>query len=281
MNDEGESDSVDVRLVELATAVTDGSGRPVTGLGRDAFRVFEAGVPQTLDAVRDSRELPLTLGVALDSSASMFEEMSSLQRAAIDFVSLTLDRADRAFVVDFDSEPRLAVELTGDLGTLSQGIAQLKPGGGTALCDALTFSLARLQRVRGRRALVMISDGLGRDERVSWAACQRFVARSGVPVYLLILPEAGPSDAERSAEAAERAAQLVAPSGGRVLRVTDIDRLGAVYAEVQRELRAQYVLSYYPVETAETVSVAGDWREVRVQVTEPGLAVRTARGYYR
>lgn len=279
MNSEGAGESLDVRLVELATAVLDADGRPVAGLTRDSFRVHEEGLLQPLDAVRDGRELPLTLGLAIDSSASLFEEMADVKRAAIDFVGLTLDPADRAFVVDFDSEPRLAVDLTGDQRQLYEGIAALRPGGSTALCDALVYSLARLQRVRGRRALVVLSDGLGRDERVSFAACQRFVARSGVPVYLLLLPEEGPSDPHRAEVAAKRIESLVGPSGGRAIRVASLAELGPVYRQVQAELRAQYVVSYYPAALPD--GAAAGWREVRVAIDRPGLTVRAAQGYYR
>jgi Ca-activated chloride channel family protein len=208
----------------------------------------------------------------------MFEEMTAVKSAAIDFLGLTLDPADRAFVVDFDSQPRVAVELTSDLRALGEGIAQLRPGGSTALCDALVYSLARLQRVKGRRALVVLSDGLGRDERVSFAACQRFVARSGVPVYLIMLPESGPADERRTVAAVRRAEELVGPSGGKVVRIESTDRLGQVYLEIQAELRAQYVLSYYPAPAAGTQP---GWRPVTVQATRPGLTVRAAGGYYR
>jgi Ca-activated chloride channel family protein len=206
--------------------------------------------------------------------------MAAVQGAAIDFLALTLEASDRAFVVDFDREPRLAADLTGSLGDLTAAIGSLHPGGSTALCDALVYSLARLQRVRGRRGLVMLTDGLGGADRVSMSACQRFVERSGVPVYLLLLPESGPQDERRAAEAAEKLARLVAPSGGRLVRVEDVSRMGTVYREIREELSAQYVLSYYPSRavTPEEAGGAG-WRPLGGAGRAPPRGAPPAAGY--
>jgi VWFA-related protein len=271
---------VEVRLVEVVAVVTGADGRPVRGLGPGDFELVEDGVAQRLDAVRGGSELPLTVGVAIDSSASLFEEMSAVQTAAIDFLALTLEARDRAFVVDFDVEPRLAADLTGSLGDLTAAIGALRPGGATALCDALVYSLARLARVRGRRGLVMLTDGLGGADRTSLAACQRFVERSGVPVYLLLLPESGPQDERRAEEAAAKLERLVAPSGGRLIRVDDVARLGSVYREIREELAAQYVLSYYPARAISPAEAGGaGWRRVAVAVRAPGRGAPTAAGW--
>ncbi|GMU67015.1 MAG: hypothetical protein AMXMBFR36_32890 [Acidobacteriota bacterium] len=276
----GLGERVEVRLVEVVAVVTGADGRPVGDLGIDDFELVEDGVAQRLEAVRDGSELPLTLGLAIDSSASLYEEIAEVQGAAIDFLALTLEERDRAFVVDFDSEPRLAADLTGSLGDLTAAIGSLRPGGSTALCDALVYSLARLQRVRGRRGLVMLTDGLGGADRVSMSACHRFVERSGVPVYLLLLPESGPKDERRAADAAEQLARLVAPSGGRLVRVEDVARLGTVYREIREELAAQYVLSYYPSRAVSPEELAGaGWRRIALAVRAAELDARTAAGY--
>jgi VWFA-related protein len=276
LNVDGGGESVEVRLVELVAAVRDGSGAPVSGLGPDEFVVAEEGRAQELAAVRDGSELPLTLGLAIDSSASLFEEMTAVQSAAIDFLAMMLEPRDRAFVVDFDSTPRLAADLTGELSTLFAAVAGLKPGGATALCDAIVYSLARLQRVRGRRALVVLSDGVGRDDRVPLHVCQRFAERSGVPIYLLVLPERGPAEPGRRAADEARLARVVEPTGGRIVAVESIERLGAIYRSLAEELAAQYVLSYY----APTGSVEPSaWRRVSVTAARAGLTVRAPPGY--
>jgi Ca-activated chloride channel family protein len=280
IGDPGLGERVEVRLVEVVAVVAGADGRPVRGLGAGDFELAEDGAGQRLESVRDGSELPLTVGLAIDSSASLFEEMSRVQAAAVDFLALPLEATDRAFVVDFDSEPRLAADLSGSLGELTSAIGSLRPGGSTALCDALVYSLARLGKVRGRRGLVMLTDGLGGADRTSMSACQRFVERSGVPVYLLLLPESGPKDERRAAEAAEKLARLVAPSGGRLIRVEDVAKLGGVYREIREELAAQYVLSYYPSRQIAPAELGGaGWRRIAVAVRAPGLGVRAAAGW--
>jgi VWFA-related protein len=156
-------------------------------------------------------------------------------------------------------------------------VAGLKPGGATALCDAIVYSLVRLQRVRGRRALVVLSDGMGRDDRVPFHVCQRFAERSGVPIYLLVLPERGPAEPARRAADEARLARVVEPTGGRIVGVESIERLGAIYRGLAEELAAQYVLSYYA-----PAAVAGEprsWRRVSVATARAGLSVRAPSGY--
>ena len=95
--------------------------------------------------LKDGSDLPLSLGLLLDSSASMADALQKTQIAAIDFLFLTLGERDRAFVVDFDSEPRLIQPMTGDLESVGRQIVRPQAGGYTALCDALVFSLVQMQ----------------------------------------------------------------------------------------------------------------------------------------
>lgn len=272
LNGPGGDERVEVRLVELATVVVDPSGRPVRGLGEADFRVSEESRPQPVAAVHAAADLPLSLGLLLDSSASMADAMQRTQIAAVDFLYTTLGDDDRAFLVDFDSTPRLVQPLTGDLAAVAEGIVATRADGYTALCDALVFSLVEMQQVRGRRALVVLSDGVGREERVGFATCLRLVRRVGVPVYMVVLDRDG-----RSARQAEKVEQIATAAGGRVFFVSDLDALGGVYRTIGEELRSQYLVAYYPESRAEE---GGDFRRVTVEVTQPGLTARTAGGYY-
>jgi VWFA-related protein len=244
----------------------------VRGLGAADFRVSEESRPQPIAAVHDAAHMPLSLGLLLDSSASKAEVMQRTQIAAVDFLYTTLGENDRAFLVDFDSTARLAQPLTGDFAAIAAKVMKTRADGYTALCDALVFSLVEMQQVRGRRALVVLSDGVGREERVGFATCLRLVQRVGVPVYMVVLDRDGQS--ERQAEKVE---QIAAAAGGRVFFVADLDRLGAVYRTIGEELRSQYLVTYYPEPRADE---GGDFRRVTVEVTQPGLAARTVAGYY-
>ena len=274
MNGPGGDERVEVKLVELYTVVGDADGRPVRGLGKADFRVFEEGRRQELADLKDGSELPLSLGLLLDSSASMADDLRQAQIAAIDFLFLTLDVDDQAFVVDFDSEPRLIQPMTGDLAAAGRQLVRPQAGGYTALCDALVYSLVQMQAVRGRRALVVLSDGAGREERVSYATCLRLAQQVGVPIYAVVLDRDG-SERERSRRV-EKVADAV---GGRVFYVADLANLGGVYRQIREELESQYVLSYYPPEGG--AENGGDgFRRVEVEAEPGGLTARTVSGYW-
>ena len=212
----------------------------------------------------------LSLGLLLDSSASMADDLRQTEIAAIDFLFLTLDRErDRAFLVDFDSEPRLVEPLTGDLDAIGRKLVKLQPGGYTALSDALVYALVQMQSVRGRRALVVLSDGAGREERVGYATCLRLAQQVGVPIYAIVLDRDG-KERERS----ERVESVVRAVGGRVFYVSSLDNLGSVYRTIRDELDSQYVVAYYPPDGG-----GDDFRHVEVTVSRPGLSARTVSGY--
>jgi len=272
MNGPGGDERVEVKLVELYTVVSDPDGRPIRGLTADDFQVFEEGRRQTVAAVKDGSGLPLSLGLLLDSSASMAEDLRQTEIAAIDFLFLTLDRErDRAFLVDFDSEPRLVEPLTGDLDAIGRKLVKLQPGGYTALSDALVYALVQMQSVRGRRALVVLSDGAGREERVGYATCLRLAQQVGVPIYAIVLDRDG-KERERS----ERVESVVRAVGGRVFYVASLDNLGSVYRTIRDELDSQYVVTYYPPHGRD----GDDFRHVEVTVPQPGLTARTVSGYW-
>jgi len=274
---------VDVRLVELFVVVTDDSGRPVRGLGRDEFRVLQDGTEQRLAGFDDAGELPLTLALAVDSSASMFRKLPGVVRAA---QSLVLDGLaagrDSTLLVDFDSEPRLMRRPTRDLDTLSDALESLRPDGRTALWRAIDYSLIQLQGIAGRKALVMFSDGIGDGEDISYGQVLRRVRESGVPVYLIVThPQAargGGKIADRPT--LDRLRRLGELSGGRVYFVTAEQDPAPLYREILAELRSQYVLSYYPPDPEEAAAESEPWREVEVEVKRRGLVARTLSGFF-
>ncbi|HEX2252760.1 MAG TPA: VWA domain-containing protein [Thermoanaerobaculia bacterium] len=265
---------VEVRLVELPTVVTDPTGRPIEGLAEEDFRLLDAGSPVAIDAVRDGSDLPLTLGLLIDSSASMADDLRRVQTAAIDFLFTTLGEQDSAFLVDFDSEPRLAHPLTSDRSAIGAEIARLRAGGYTALYDALVFSLVQMQPVRGRRGVVVLSDGVGREERVGYATALAIAQRVGVPLYLVILDRDGSERAR--GDGLEKLARAV---GGRVFYVPDLDQVGDAYCTIRQELRSQYLVTYYPPGPGPG-GRGDDWRPLTLETLRPGLTARTRAGYY-
>ncbi len=271
---------VDVNLVELYVVVTDGDGRPVRGLTVDDFAVQEEGKPQKVASFSDASDLPLTLGMAIDSSASMFVKLPTVQRSAIRFLESTFGERDRAFVVDFDSQPRLARGTTAELPRVVTAINDLEASGRTALWESIVFSLVQLQGVRGRKALVVFSDGADEDDEFPYRACVKLAKQMGVPIYLILMKkrpkndDAGLSLWTRSFNS--KATKLATSVGGRVYYAKEYASLDEVYTEIEEELRSQYLLAYYPTQ----VGASGLWRSVDVNVRKRGLVPRTLSGYW-
>ncbi|MEM6456228.1 MAG: VWA domain-containing protein, partial [Acidobacteriota bacterium] len=275
---------IDVNLVELNVVVTDREGRPVQGLTEADFAVFEDGTPRSLATFSDAENLPLTVGLAIDSSASMFVKMPRVQRAAGRFLRSIFEDQDRGFIVDIDTQPRLARSIVDELPPLLRAIDDLAPDGRTALWESVVFSLVHLQGVRGRKALIVFSDGADEDDAFPFRNCLRMARRMGVPIYLILLKEAPDEGDEGLLEGLwnrafdDRADQLVSAVGGRVYYADDVGDLDGVYDAIENELRSQYLLAYYAEDGG--AGAAGDWRRVRVEVDRPGLKPRTLTGYW-
>lgn len=280
MNGPAASERLDVQLVELYVVVTDRDGRPVRGLTETDFRIREAGQEQQIATFSDASDLPLTLGMAIDSSASMFVKLPRIQRAAIDFLHSTFSDQDRAFVVDFDTEPRLARGTTRSLDRLVQSIDGLEANGRTALWESIVFSLVQLQEVRGRKALIVFSDGADEDDQFPFRSAVDVAKRMGVPIYLILMkkePKESIGLSLFSRSFTSRINRLVEATGGRVFYANEYRHLGEVYEAIDHELRSQYLLAYYPGDPGSSRA----WRKVDVEVAKRGLVPRTLSGYWQ
>lgn len=280
VNSTAVGERLDVRLVELYVVVTDRAGRPVRGLTRDDFRLLQDGRDQAIAGFDDAGSSPLSLGLALDSSASMFLKLPDVREAARTLLTGGLAARDRALLVDFDSEPRLVTGITGDLGIVSSGLDLMRADGGSDLFEGIVFSLQQLQGVAGRKALVVYSDGIGEGEKTSYRDCIREARRSNVPIYLIVTNQRAAQAAEsgileRLDGYAERLDRLAAATGGRAYFVRPSQNLREVYDGILRELRSQYLLTYYPREAAPEV-----WRKVDVELKKGGYQARTVSGFY-
>ncbi len=279
VNSQGSTERLDVDLVELYVVVTDRQGRPVFGLTRDQFQVLEEGVEQELADFGDASDRPLTVGLAIDSSASMFVKLPEVQDAAASFVRSLRSRRDRAFVVGFGSEPRLARDTTSDMPDVLDGLYRLRPDGQTAIWRAVVYSLVQLQGAGGKKALIVFSDGADEDPNFSYRTALEFARRVGAPIYFIVSNDeiyrtAGKSLSVRGFLG--RLRKLTGEVGGRVFLTKVTDDLEQIYAEIEKELRSQYLVSYYARD------LGGDrWRRVTVEVDEAGAVARTLAGYFR
>lgn len=276
-NATGSGERIDVDLVEVYVAVTDRQGRAVEGLDQKDFRLLEEGVGQDIASFAETVDLPVTIGLALDSSASMFVKLPIVGRAAGSFVERFLRPRDRAFVVGFGGTPQLAQATSPDGAALVEAIERLTPDGQTAIWEGIVYSLVQLQGASGQKALVVYTDGADEDDTFSYETALRFARRVGVPVYVILAnneivrTEGRALGVRRFVSRVRRLAESV---GGRVYLAHYDDDLDKIYAEIGRDLRSQYLLSFYPRGEAK------GWRRLKVVVPD-GHEARAAAGYFR
>jgi Ca-activated chloride channel family protein len=265
-------DAMDVRLVELYTAVVDEAGRPVEGLGGGDFQVAEDGVRQSLRRVERVTDIPVRVVELIDNSGSMRGRMGDTRKAALGFLRRTLLPIDQAAVITFNQAPQVAVGFTRDMTALEEGFTGLVAEDYTSLYDSIAFALNYLTGVKGQRAILLLSDGEDRSSRFGYDQILEYARRSGITLYAigLDLPEG------QRGEAARKLERLAAETGGRSFFLTGTGELDAVYQEIERDLRSQYRLTYQSSNTG-TEDV---FRAVDVQVGKAGLDARTISGYY-
>jgi len=173
---------VNVHLVELPTTVFRG-GRPANDAVQGDFRVFDDRKPVTLAKFEHVSNLPLSVGLAIDTSQSMKPRMAEAQKAAAEFFADVLRGGDKAFVVSFDVQPQMARDWSPNAGDLNAALAKLRADESTALYDAVAYSLYNFAGVKGRRALVVVTDGADTSSKLSFDQTLEYARRAGVPIY--------------------------------------------------------------------------------------------------
>jgi Ca-activated chloride channel family protein len=279
VNSSGPSERLQVNLMELYVVVTDRHGRPVKGLDRDVFRVTEEKEDQEIATFSDAGDLPLTVGMVIDSSASMFVKLPDVQFAASEFLRGLATRRDRAFVVGFGSEPQLTRSTTSDLPDIIRSMDRLRPDGQTAIWKAIVYSLVQLQGVPGKKALIVYTDGADEDPDFSYRTTLKFARKVGVPVYVVLSNNEIRRTEGKGLQVKGflgRLETLTESVGGKIFMARVGEDLQNVYKEIDEELRSQYVVGYYSQDTG-----GREWRNVEVDVDQPGLKARTIAGYYR
>lgn len=261
---------IDVHLVELPTSVNDSSGRMITGLKEEDFTVTDEGQPVELAKFEYLSNLPLSIGLAIDSSGSMRDRMLEAQRAGAEFLKRIVRPGDKAFIVAFDEQPIMVQKWTDRHADLNASLATLRAEDTTALYDAVILSLYNFLGVRGQRALVVISDGQDTSSKFAYDQAIEYARRTGVPIYTV-----GLGIRSSAVEVRYRLGQLASATGGTTYYIDRASELRKIYDEIETELRSQYLLGFYP---GPDVKAGGKWREVEVRSTR-GRA-RTISGYY-
>lgn len=263
-------DELEIQFVELYTSVVDGQGRPIEGLQKDDFTVLEDGVEQTISRFERVEDLPIHVGVLIDSSASMVGTLDEVKRAALSFFQQAIGPKDRAAVIPFSTFPRLAVELTSDTTALGSGLAGLAPEGQTALYDSIMYALYYFAGVKGQRALLVLSDGRDESSRFDFGQTLEYARRAGVTIYPIGFRLGGDPVARARLE------RLAEETGGTAHFLRDIEELEPVYGAIQEELRSQLLIAYQSTNTDEE----SGFRQIQLDVDRANATVKTLSGYY-
>jgi Ca-activated chloride channel homolog len=270
----------DAYEVRLNATVLDPSERSVLDLTKDAFKVYEDGVPQTIASFRHE-DLPVSLGILIDSSGSMYDKRAAVEQSSLDLVKLSNPK-DEAFVVDFSWEAFIDQDFTSDISKLKEGLGYIKSSGGTAMYDALVAAADYLSKnaKQPKQVLLVITDG---EDNASTATLEQAIRRiqdlDGPTIYCVGLLFGEDTNKTESRHAKRVLEALSEQTGGVAYFPRNLKEVGPIAAEVAQDIRTQYTITYRSTKPPSL----GGYREIHVEAKAKGypkMQVRTRTGYY-
>ena len=263
------------RLVVLHATAEDKEGRLMMELPKSAFQIFENGVRQEIKSFR-REDVPVSLGLIIDSSASMTDKRDRVAAAALALVQSS-NPEDEVFIVNFADTPSLDVDFTSDAKVLKKGLARVDSHGETAMRDAIRTAIEHLKgrNKKDKKVLVVVTDGNDNSSLASLESVMRAAQQNEVLIYSVgLLGDETPREAERAKRALDALAHA---TGGQVYYPKDVAEIDQIAPQIAHEIRNQYIVTYSPA----VQELDGSFRQIRVLVDSPGVAnVRTRSGYY-
>jgi Ca-activated chloride channel homolog len=271
LNGDRYTEEIEVNLVELPVTVTDQAGLPITGLTEKNFQVLENGKPQKITSFNYASNLPISAGVLIDHSGSMEKRMEATKQAAVEFFKDIMKGKDRAFIGGFAFDASKLAPFVSDVSVLQAQVDAIpNAGGGTALYDAIVTGLYRFRNVQGRKALIVLTDGEDTTSRLPYDDMLSYVRAARVPIYFIGI---GLGFGDMGGSSKMKA--LAAETGGVAYFIRDVKQLQDTYAALEKDLRSQYLVSYYTESTKKDLA----YRAVEVKVDRADAKVRTIRGF--
>lgn len=267
---------VGVNEVNVVFTVTDKHNHFVKDLKENDFRVLDdKRPPASIRSFSAETNLPLRVGLLIDASNSIRDRFRFEQQAAIEFLNQIIRRnRDEAFVLGFDTTPEITQDFTGDTEKLANGVRMLRPGGGTALYDALYGACRdKLLKTPGgtRRAIILLSDGEDNQSRVTRDDAIEECQRAEAIVYAISTNVSGvKSRGDKIMEA------IADQTGGRSFFPFKIEDVSDAFSQIQEELRSQYAISYNPAD----FTADGKYRTIEIESLNKKYRVRSRRGYF-
>ena len=269
---------VGVNEVSLIFTVTDRHARYISNLQQSDFALLDdQKAPAKVTSFRQQTNLPLRVGIVIDASTSIRTRFQFEQQSAVEFLLSTLKpQNDKAFVMGFDVTPNLTQDWTNNLDGLETGINRLRPGGGTAMFDAVyTACRDKLLSQRGvepvRKAMILITDGDDNQSRVHEDEAIKMCQRAETIIYTISTnwtPSRGKGD--------KVLADMATATGGQVFFPPSVEEMSASFKDIQAELRSQYLLTYTPAD----FKLDGAFRTIYLYCNDRRYQVRAKKGYF-
>lgn len=265
--------------VNVVFTVTDKHGKRITDLKQNDFRVVDDNKPpEIIRSFSAETNLPLQVGLLIDASNSVRDRFKFEQESAIEFLNQTIRlRSDRAFVVGFDATPEVTQDFTDNTELLAHGVRELRPGGGTALYDAIYFAcrdklIKAPKNTTVRRAIILLSDGDDNLSHVTMGEAIEMAQRAEAIIYTISTNVSGTKGkGDKILEA------IADQTGGRAFFPFQIRDVVNAFGEIQEELRSQYAVSYKPADFKSD----GHYRTIEIVANDrKNFRVRARRGYY-
>ena len=265
----------DSRLVDLHATVVDQQGHLVLDLPESAFRVYEDGVQQEIASFR-REDVPVSLGLVIDNSASMHDKRAKVASAALALVAAS-NPEDEVFILDFNDEASLDQDYTNNVQSLEKALQKINSRGETAMRDALRMGVEHLRHgaTKEKKILLVVTDGEDNSSVETLDHVIQSAQQNDVIIYGIgLLSDDEPREAERAKRALDA---LTYATGGQAWYPQELAEVDGIAREVAHEIRNQYILGYSPSNHA----LNGKFRKIRVTVNAPGNpTVRTRTGYY-
>jgi Ca-activated chloride channel family protein len=276
-----------VQLVELPVTIVNREGMQ-RELAPEHILVREGRITRPVESIATSAETPLTIGMLIDTSDSMERTLPDVQEAATHFLETILAARDRAFLITFDSRAHLTQTATSNVALLREKILRTNTNGLTALHDAMILGLLQFEGVKGRRALVVFSDGGDRTSQYSSDDVRELARRMNVPIHVIASIENTPARLNESApplpgwtfaewDASTGGLRRIAEStGGSTQTLDNLAELPRVYQRIEAALRAQYLVFI----RTDPAKRENEWRAIKVRVDDKNVETFAPAGYY-
>jgi Ca-activated chloride channel family protein len=267
---------VQTNLVDILASVIDSHGQPIAGLTKDQFELSEEGVPQTIERFEAETNRPLDLALMVDASASTFKDLKFESDAAAHFIQQVVRPGDRLAVFEFDEDVTELSEFSQDVPKLQAAVHRIIPGAGTSMYDAVVLgSNALRRRTPGRRrAIVLVTDAGETTSVAKFEDARRAAIASEALLYSIVIRTLKTENLRNTA--GEHALITITDTtGGAMFILDDLNQLDSMFDQINRELRTQYLIGYYP----NPMPPPGSYRRVEVKV-KTGDTVRFRKGYF-